>query len=451
MNARPDLHSVALPARRRDELEFLPAVLEVLETPPAPVGRIIALSTAAFFALAVLWATIGTVDVVTVASGQIMPDGHIKVIQPLETGVIRAIHVNEGAHVEAGQALAELDPTETSSNIEAMRFDVVQAQLDEATSRALLSKNPEVEFSPPPGIEADRIADARQWMLDILARHRSEVAALNQEVERQSSVLRSSSIDATRLRATIPLIDERVAIHSGLIEKGLTQRSLLLSLQQEAIERRAELEAAIETGVQAGAAIASLQSRIAEAEAKHRADTSERLNDANRRFSLNEQSLIREVRRNADRTLRAPVSGTVNQLAASTIGGVVSTADVVMTIVPDDTVLEIEAKLLNKDVGFVAVGQPVEIKLDAFPFTRYGVVEGTLENVSADAVPDEVLGPVYRATVKLHSQKISVDGRTVALAPGMTAVAEIKTGRRRIIEFFLSPLLRYQQEAIRER
>ena len=185
--------------------------------------------------------------------------------------------------------------------------------------------------------------------------------------------------------------------------------------------------------------------------ATFRAEANEQWRNALRQIAVLEQSLKKEQKRRQYRELRAPVTGTVNQLAIHTIGAVVNTADRLMVIVPEETPLEIESMILNKDIGFVEAEQEVEVKFEAFPFTRYGTLTGQLVSISNDAIIHEELGPVYQARVSLDSQQIIVDGKPVNLSPGMNATIEVKTGTRRIIEFFLSPLLRYRDEAIRER
>jgi len=175
------------------------------------------------------------------------------------------------------------------------------------------------------------------------------------------------------------------------------------------------------------------------------------LADSEKRASGVEQDLIKAEQREKAQRLVSPIDGTVQQLAVHTVGGVVSPAQPLMAIVPDDDVLEVEARLLNSDVGFVKPGQRVEVKLDAFPFTKYGTLPGVLQSVSADSVQDEKLGLIYPIRVKLDRNKVDVDGQPITLAPGMATTVEIKTGSRRLIEFILSPVMRLHQESMRER
>lgn len=203
--------------------------------------------------------------------------------------------------------------------------------------------------------------------------------------------------------------------------------------------------------IRATAAIAAVREQRREIRATFRASVLSERARAERRIAVMEQELIKTEERISRRTLRAPVDGTVQQLAVHTVGGVVTPAQPLMVVVPEDDVLEIEAAVRNKDIGFVAAGQPADVKLETFTFTRYGSIPGRVVAVSADAVADERQGLVYTARVALLRASLEVDGRMVSLAPGMAATVEVKTGRRRIIDFLLDPILRRGRESLRER
>ena len=442
---------IAPSAKSKDRFEFLPAALEVLETPPAPFGRIIAVTIALFFVLAVLWAFLGTIDVVAVSQGQTIPTGKVKIVQPLETGVVRAIHVEEGQVVAAGDLLIELDPTEAAANIGTFMVDLAQARLDAASGAALLADDPVSAFIDPADVNPDLIDVTRAWIAEEVAQHQAALSAVQSEILRSEAAIRSAEIEQTKLEQTIPLVDERLQAQQGLLAEGIVQRPTLLVLQQELYQQQAALATARQARLQNLASIETLTAREAEVIAGFRARASDQRRRALLQIATLEQELKKEEQRRLYRELRAPVSGTINQLAIHTIGAVVNTADRLLVIVPENTPLEIEALLLNKDIGFVDAGQVVEIKLEAFPFTRYGTLTGKLASVSNDAMIHERLGPVYKAVVTMDSQHITVDGRDIELSPGMNVSIEVKTGTRRIIEFFLSPLLRYKDEAIRER
>ncbi|MCU7806246.1 MAG: HlyD family type I secretion periplasmic adaptor subunit, partial [Candidatus Thiodiazotropha sp. (ex Semelilucina semeliformis)] len=194
-----------------------------------------------------------------------------------------------------------------------------------------------------------------------------------------------------------------------------------------------------------------IETRIDHHQSQLRKQTMEALADATQKQAAIEQEIIKaEVRTNAQ-ILRSPVDGVVQQLAVHTISGVVTPAQELMLIVPDEEKLEVEALLENKDIGFVEEGQQIEVKIDAFPFTKYGTIDGILTDISNDALMDEVKGLVFKTQVSLKQSQMQIGKRQVKLSPGMSVTVEVKTGTRRVIEYFLAPLLRYKQESIRER
>ena len=234
-------------------------------------------------------------------------------------------------------------------------------------------------------------------------------------------------------------------------EQGFFPRLQLLDIEEQVIAQEQELAAERHREQEAIDAQKSLQKQRAQADAEYRKTVFGQLADSEKRASGVEQDLIKAEQREKAQRLVSPIDGTVQQLAVHTVGGVVSPAQPLMAIVPDDDVLEVEARLLNSDFGFVKPVQRVEVKLDAFPFTKYGTLPGVLQSVSADSVQDEKLGLIYPIRVKLDRNKVDVDGQPITLAPGMATTVEIKTGSRRLIEFILSPVMRLHQESMRER
>ena len=360
-------------ARRREqeELAFLPAALEIVETPPSPIGRAIGATIVAVFCVALLWAAFGHVDIVASASGKVVPSGRVKLIQPFETGVVRSIHVRDGQSVKAGEVLIELDPSITAA--------------EQAQKKA----------------EFDTIA---------------------------------ATVD--KLEADEPIIAQRVDILKKLVDKGLGSKLTYLETLQLLTENHKD------TAIQ--------KSRLVEANAAVEAITAR---------------MKRQI-------LTAPVDGVVQQLAVHTVGGVVTPAQQLAVVVPSDVVLEVEAMVPNRDIGFVHVGQDVQIKIDAFNFTRYGLLHGRVLSVSQDAIvrdvpPDKTKDNTpgaesisseprgqelnYAVRVSLDVTRIQIDDALANLSPGMAVTAEIKTGSRSAISYLLSPLVRHVHDSMHER
>jgi hemolysin D len=441
----------------KDKYAFLPAALEVHETPPHPAARAIVWAIVLFFGIAVAWAAIGEVDIVAVAQGKIIPSGHVKTIQPLEIGVIQAIHVRDGQAVRAGDLLIELDPTTTGADEARLENELLLARLNHARLRAMADalRDPELKANLhdhlPDHMPAERIALQQQILDTQLAEHRAQLAALDRETEKHRAELRSTRLDVERLEQVVPIVERRTDALKDLQAKKLAPESEYLELEQERIEKRHELAIARSRVHEIEADIHEAEAHRAAVGAEFRRTTLTELQAAARELSATGKEYLKARERSQRQMLTAPVAGVVQQLAVHTVGGVVTPAQALMEIVPEDSALEVEAWLPNKDVGFVDEGQRAEVKVETFPFTKYGTIDGEVLDVSNDAVSHETLGLVYAMRVRMDRSVMPVEGKLVNLTPGMAVTVEVKTGKRRLIEFFLSPLLRYQQESIKER
>ncbi|GAB4528997.1 MAG: HlyD family type I secretion periplasmic adaptor subunit [Amphiplicatus sp.] len=433
--------------------EFLPAALEILETPPSPLGRAILWTIVAFLIVAVLWATFGHVDVVASAPGKILPRERVKVVQAPETGVIRAIHVVDGARVKAGDPLIDFDPTNARAEASQARAQLLLARIDIARGEALLDylAGGEAAFAPPPQADAGVVERQRALIAAQISEYEAQRAALEKQREERAADRAVYASQVEKLRQTLPMAREQAEARQTLLDAGYGARLVWLEAKEREVAMTQDLAIAREQAAKADAALAATDRQIDQLREEFRKTVLVELAEAEARARLAAEDLAKAELRLKLQTLRAPVDGVVQQLAVHTVGAVAQPAEALLVVVPGEGELIVEALILNKDIGFVAEGDPAEVKLEAFPFTKYGVIDGAIEDISNDAIQDENLGLVYQARVKLARQSIRVEGREVPLAPGMAATAEIKTGKRRIIEYLLSPLLRYRDEALRER
>lgn len=437
--------------RPRDAFEFLPAALEVLETPPHPLARAVSGIIATFVLVALAWSIWGRIDQVAMATGQVVPSTRAQLIQPIENGIVRAIHVRDGQKVKAGDPLIELDPTEASASVEAARAELNKARIDLALTEALLTNAPLAKFALPDGLTGQAENAARAQLTGEVEKLASAVAGLNADIAEQEATLATSLRQLERTQAITPHIEKRLEGLEDLNEQGLVRLPDLTAARQAWIENKSEIDT---LGHSAEQARSRIESRLQKREEIINGARSEQLNrqsDALKRIANFEQQLRRDEQRATDRKLRAPSDGTIYGLTVFTVGGVVTTKDVIMRLVPETSQLEAEVLVLNKDIGFVREGQEAVIKLETFPFTRYGYVEGKVKNVSRDAITDEKQGPVYKAEITLNADQLLVGNKWVKLLPGMSVQGEIKTGDRSVIDYFLSPLLRYRDESLRER
>lgn len=460
--------------RRGEELAFLPAALEIAETPPSPVGRKIAAAIMVLFCVALLWAWWGTIDIVASAAGKVVPSGRTKVIQPFETGVVRSIRVQDGQIVRAGEVLIELDPTVNAAERDHLRNDLLAERLNIARLRAALANGDGrvAEFTPPADADPILISTQRQLLLNQVAEHRAKIAALTRQQAQKEAEQATTAATIHKLEELIPVVQQRVDIRKTLMERELSSKLGYFEILQQLVEQQEELNVQKSHLHEAEAGTAAIRETRGQAIAEYSHTISDELAKAEQKANGLAQDLIKAEQKTRLQELTAPVDGVVQQLAIHTVGGVVTPAQALLVIVPSVSRLEIEAMVSNRDIGFVHPGQEAEIKVDTFNFTRYGLLHGRVLSVSQDAIirdrqqdrsGDRRLGTQndtseprgqelnYSARVSLDRSRMRIDDRMVDLSPGMAVTVEIKTGSRTILSYLLSPLLRYQQETLRER
>lgn len=452
-------HELAGPKRLADEAAFLPAALSLQETPVHPAPRRVAYALMALFVLALAWAVFGQVDIVAVAPGRIVVSERTKLVQPLENSVVRRILVKDGERVRAGQPLVELDPTSASADKAAVEEQLKASISDAVRARALLTalQTGTIEMRSPPPMELPTAWSPAEGkaVLAQLSAEWSEIGAklakLSAEVARRQAEITTNREVVTKLEATLPLAKKREEDFRQLAEQGF----MAGHAGQDRTRERIELERDLATQR------ARLQESMAglreteNARSAYLAETRRALYDREAQAELKRQAATQEHAKAAHRerltTLTAPVDGVVQQLSVHTSGGVVTEAQVLMIVVPEGAQITAEVTLENKDIGFVVPGQEAAIKLETFNFTRYGTIEGKVMMVTADAVNDEKRGAIFPVTLAMVQDKIDVDGKMIRLAPGMNLTAEIKTGKRRVIEYLLSPIQKAGSESLRER
>jgi len=436
------------------ELAFLPAALEIQEQPPSPIGRAIIWTIVALFTTAIVWAFFGQLDIVAVAQGKVIPQGRSKVVQPLETSIVRGIYVENGQRVFKGDLLVELDSTDAGANIEQLRYELVSTKDQIVRSRVLLDAIASGTLDPQQ-LEGQVDQESLYLQQQLLKSSYDELNAIRAEnkfaIERATSSFAAAHEQVVKLEAMLPIISERLEALESLESRNLVARSQYLELKQEHIEVDQDLKTQRASKTSAAAQIAEYKERQLALESTQRGEILQALKDLEGRQQFLESDLIKAEQASSSRRLTASVDGVVQQLNVFTVGGVVTPAEQLMVIVPNDQDLMVEAMVLNKDIGFVRENQVATVKLDAFPYTRYGFIDGLIVTLSDDAVPIENIGLAYTASVRLDKTVIDVEGREVGLSPGMAVTVEVKTGKRRVIEFLLSPLLRYKSESARER
>ena len=472
MNARSSVRLATSGSAHAQDRAFLPAALEVMETPPNPLGRRTAyvLCLAALAGLA--WAVLGELDIVAVANGKIISHMRTQVLQPFETANVTSILVRPGQQVLAGDPLIELDSTVAVAERDRAKSDLIAALLDEMRLTAFLDGSTVAPFTTVAGVAALDSARAQAQLTSQVAMRASQLAGLEKEKMQRAAERLVLQQTVTKLEQTLPLVAKRASIRDQATALGNTSMIANLESQQLLVETQAELEITHSKIASLDAALKGLEQKVVATDAEIRTNAMGELSKARDRLRAAEEALVKATHRVELQTLRAPISGTVQQMHIASVGAVVTPAQQLLSIVPKDDRVEVEAVLENRDVGFVAAGQRVELKVDAFPFTRYGLLAGKVTSIDrdADAAPasqsgiqgsqraadatDQVEGSErlrYTVRIALQSGALDVDGRPAILLPGMSTKAEILTGKRRIIDFLLAPLREHMHDAMRER
>jgi hemolysin D len=423
-----------------DSHQFKPLLAEIEDDPGSPLGPItfwLVIVVVAFF---LGWTILGQVDVVISARGKVIPAGQVKLIQPLNGGVVSAILVKEGDYVKKGQALVIIDPSTTAPQLASSQQTLAHVQMEEARLKAAAGHG---SFTQSDGAAAATQAKLYAASLASLQKQlnakekslagiQAQMQAKQVQVQHIRETLQRNQEKEKRLSAVVDIIakDEYEKVQADISAGQNQLKELAHELEQLRFQQQQTRE---EMGY--------LRENF---ETTTLADLSEK----EKQITQLKASIQEAAFKNARQTLVAPVDGYVHELMVHTIGGVVTSAQKVISIVPVNTPLSIQATVLNKDIGFVKVGMPVAIKVDTFDFQKYGTLKGKVMQVDKDSKDDPKQGPVYTVYVEPLQQSLLVDGRWQKLSTGLTLTAEIRTGQRRIIEFFIYPLIKHLDEGM---
>jgi hemolysin D len=463
---------------RQSEFEFLPAALEVLETPASPLSRAVAVLIACFFTVAIAWACVGQIDIIAEVPGKIVPTGRTKAIQPLEVGIVSAIRVQNGEQVKSGQVLVELDATAVNAERKRTAQDLAKAKLDVARLTSLeadTGSGPADFVAPRDAADLD-ITRAKAAMVAQYTAQEQKLASLERQIAQKSAESEAAAASIAKIEGSLPFIKQEADVREKAMKIEFGNKIAYLETQAKFLDQKNELTVEQRHAMEITAAREALERQRAQARAEYTHKVLSDLAEADQKVAELTEDLIKADKKIEERLLRAPVDGSVQQLAIHTVGGVVTPAQQLMLIVPADSHLEIEAMVSNQDIGFVHPGQTAEIKIDTFNFTRYGLLHGTVMSVSEDAIVSDKAGTTtdgidlnksqnvnpdannnskqglaYEARVSLKETKMQVEDKLVNVGPGMGVTVEIKTGSRRVIEYLLSPLLRYKHDSLTER
>jgi len=442
-----------------DPRDFRPALVRLQETPPNPLGRRVLWVMLAFIAGLILWSTFGKLDIVAVADGKLVPDTYLKIVQPTDSGVVKEILVKEGELVKSGQVLMRMDTALSESDIKALTADYHNKRIALRRIDAQLAGKPFMRRADEPGELFTQV------FAQYTANRQSYESALGQEraiLDKAKNDLAAAEEVQKKLVRVLPHYREQEAAYERLARDGFAGKLMYTDKQRERIEKEQDLRAQESVIASAHSTIKQEEEKIAQITADYRRQLQTERVDIAAQLEKSSQELNKQEHRHEYLELRAPQDGVVKDLATHTVGTVTSPGTILMTLVPKDEILRAEVWVKNDDIGFVREKQPAKVKLATFMFQKYGMLDGEVAHVSADAAEQNAGGSpgqsakvgeplAYKTLVNLKQQYLDAEGERYRLSPGMQVSAEINLGTRTVLEYLFSPVTKAFQEAARER
>ena len=450
-----------IPKADANPIDFSPPLLRLQDSPPNPLGHKVLWALLILLLALLLWAVLGRLDIVAVAEGKLIPETYLKIVQPAEAGIVKDILVREGQNVKAGQVLLRMDALITDADAKSIEADYQRKRLTLRRIEAELSGQPFKRHDGDPPQLAEEVAAQyhanRMAFEAALAEERSRLVKAKQEISAAEQVKK-------KLEETVPHYRDQDKAYEKLVKDGFAGSLMASDKRRERVEKEQELQTQAFLIESAKASRQQSEKKLAQIESDYRRALHVERNEIQGQADKLAQELAKQSHKQELLELKAPQDGVVKDLATHTAGTVVQPGTVLLTLVPKDETLRAEVWVTNEDIGFVREGQPVKLKFAAFPFQKYGMAEGTVEHVSADAA-DSSNGSsttqndlsrknqplVYKALVALKGMKLEMDGERFVLSAGMQTNAEIKLGDRTVLEYLLSPVRKAWHEAGRER
>lgn len=437
----------------KDVHQFKPAIIAIQDEPASPAGRLVAWTLCLIILIAIVWSCIAKIDIIATATGQIVPVGNTKIVQSHIDATIRTIKIKEGDFVKKGDLLIELDDDSYTSEKESLEKMLAAETVKYNRANAMLNYIDKKVVEKLVLVDGRSISPRIQEMLfeqeykDL----ESSLIMLKEMIDQKKYELESVVNNINHYKQTVNLTEIRAKKFKGLLEQKVSSELEYMEFDEKRIREKNELNSLISRERQTNANIKELEEKVKytviENKKRQLTTLEESFNNINK---LKEEINKNEIMIKYSKII-SPVDGYIQELKFHTIGGVMEQAQEILKIVEDKSDIEVETMILSKDIGFVHRGMEVAIKVDSFLFTKYGLVHGTVINISEDAIKDEKMGLVYKTKIKLNEKTVHVEGKEIDLSYGMGVTSEIKTGTRTVMEFFLSPIMKKMNESINER
>lgn len=449
------------PVLSAEALDFAPGLLAIQESPPSRMPRGVIRAVGTLCLILFVWAIFGKLDIVASAEGHLVPQSYVKIVQPADAGILQEILVREGQSVKVGQVLMRMDTRVANADgrlvtnelaLRSLQLRRIDAELGGAELKAKAGDAPDLLRQ----IQA-QYAQRSRAQLDALGQQREALGKAQHEYNAAREVM-------AKLKAVTPILKEQADAYANLGKDGYAGQIMVREKQREYVEKSQDLKAQESIVASLRAAVAGEQQRLDLVASQYRSELHNERVGASAAYGKLQQEVIKQEHKSGLLELKATQAGIVNELATHTVGAVVSPGSVLLSIVPEDEPLVAEVLVRNDDVGFVVRGQKVKVKLAAYPFAKYGMLEGTVIHLGPDArtgsagartdpaaPADAAPGSVYRALVSLDSQMLRHGQEKLKLVPGMQVVAEIRQGHRTVMEYLLSPVQKAVHDSARER
>ncbi|HCQ9025503.1 TPA: HlyD family type I secretion periplasmic adaptor subunit [Escherichia coli] len=447
---------MAPPLRKQDEYDFLPAHLELIERPVSPTPRMISLLIILFLVISVVISILFHVEIVAVSSGKLELSGRSKTIQPFETSLVKKVYVKDGETVKKGQLLIALSAIGIDADRAKIESALSQAKLTEKRQYLLLqaiekNKLPDLEFESKQNDLNYDILRSEQLLKEQFTSWMASRAQQDAVIRQRTAEKESIESNIKKLNGQKKIVFEKLNDISKLYSKQAISKHEYLNQENLYIDISNEINIQSSRLKEVSAAILQANEEYELLLKTFRRDTLEQLNQTKETINQLNHDFEKIKEREQALNIKSPVDGVVQQVTTFTEGGVVTTAQSLMVIVPENEKLSAKIMIANKDIGFIRVGQPVIIKIEAFPYTKYGYIHGKVKTVSSESIEDKEKGLYFDGYITLEQSSINIDGKDVSLTSGMSITAEIITGYRRVIDFILSPFEETINESLGER
>ena len=428
----------------KDKHEFKPLLVEIEDRPVNPLGRLLLWTVIFFMIFGGLWLYFGKIDVVVSARGKLIPSGEVKILQPMETGVISKLLVKEGQFVKEGQVLLEIDPSVTETDLESKMKTLEVLEVEIARLEALIE---EKDFLSPSLCKDSDILATQKLIFETSKKgFKQQKMLIEKQILQIKEQIKSAKIDKNRLIEQSKSVKKREADLLSVVD--IIARSEYDEAHKEVIEYEEKIRMKEHDILQLNEKLNELNEKNLLVVQEYKNKLLEELTRKRKEASLLKAEIESIKFKKEKQLITSPVDGYVAKLMKHTVGGVVTPAEKIISIVPKNVPLIIKAAVLNQDIGFIKEGMDAAVKVDTFNFQKYGLLDAKVVHISDDAIEDDKLGSVFEIYLKPKNEFLLIRGEKKYLTSGMSVTAEVKVGKRRVIEFFIYPIIKYLDEGV---